>query len=81
VSVEEFLRTIKEVTMSEQFSKYYTPEQLQQLAERRGVVGEQRIREVEAEWKEPSVQNQYGHKLMPEMFAYVTKAVEASKKP
>ena len=133
VSVEEFLRTIKEVTMSEQFSKYYTPEQLEQLAERRGVVGDQRICEVEAEWKElieqvgaemdkgtdpasetmqrlaqrwmglvreftggdpgierslgnmyrkePSVQNQYGHNLVPKMSAYVTKAVEASKKP
>ena len=32
------------------FEKYYTKEQLDQLAERREVVGEERIQEVEAEW-------------------------------
>jgi hypothetical protein len=30
--------------------KYYTPEQLKWLEERRRTVGEERIREVEAEW-------------------------------
>ncbi len=30
--------------------KYYTPEQLQYLEQRRETVGEERIREVEAEW-------------------------------
>ena len=47
VSVGEFLQAIEEMTM---FEKYYTPEQLKQLEERRKQVGEDRIREVEAEW-------------------------------
>ncbi len=32
------------------YERYYTPEQLQQLEERRRELGEDRIREVEAEW-------------------------------
>ena len=32
------------------FEKYYTPEQLKELEERRNLVGEERIREVENEW-------------------------------
>jgi DNA-binding transcriptional MerR regulator len=47
VSVEEFLQTIEVTNMIE---NYYTPEQLEQLARRREQVGEERIREVEAEW-------------------------------
>lgn len=47
VSVAEFMHTIEGMTMVE---KYYTPEQLAELAERRRTVGEARIREVEAEW-------------------------------
>ena len=47
VSAEDFLRTIEGVSMVE---KYYTPEQLEYLAERRKQVGEERIKEVEAEW-------------------------------
>jgi len=34
------------------FEKYYTPEQLQQLEERRRNLGDDEIRRVEAEWKE-----------------------------
>ena len=49
VSVEAFIQTIKVMTMIE---KYYTPEQLKQLEERGRQVGEERIREVEGEWKE-----------------------------
>lgn len=49
VSAEELLQTIEEMTM---FDKYYTPEQLQGLLERREQVGEERIRQVEAEWPE-----------------------------
>ncbi|HET9949260.1 MAG TPA: MerR family transcriptional regulator [Longimicrobiales bacterium] len=48
-SVEDLTRTI-EVTMS--FEKYYTPEQLEQLARRREEVGEARIAEVQREWEE-----------------------------
>jgi len=48
-SVDELIQTIEAITM---FEKYYTPEQLEQLAERRHQVGEERIREVEAEWPE-----------------------------
>jgi DNA-binding transcriptional MerR regulator len=47
VSAAEFLQTIEAMNMVE---KYYTPEQLQWLEERRRTVGEERIREVEAEW-------------------------------
>jgi MerR family transcriptional regulator, thiopeptide resistance regulator len=47
VSVEEFLRAMEMMTM---FEKYYTPEQLKELEERRLQLGEERIREVEAAW-------------------------------
>jgi DNA-binding transcriptional MerR regulator len=47
VSVEEALETIEAMTM---FDKYFTPEQMEKLEERRKVVTEERIREVEAEW-------------------------------
>lgn len=51
VSAGEFVETVMEVTkMSERIEKYYTPEQREQLERRRQEVGEQRIREVEAEW-------------------------------
>ena len=45
------MQTAMEVMeMSESIERYYTPEQLEQLEERRREVGEERIREVEAEW-------------------------------
>ena len=47
VSADELIHLIEETTM---FDKYYTPEQLDQLAARREQVGEARIAEVEAEW-------------------------------
>ncbi len=47
VPVEELIRTIEEMSM---YEKYYTPEQLEELKQRRETVGEERIREVEAEW-------------------------------
>lgn len=46
-SVEDLTRTI-EATMS--YAKYYTPEQMEQLARRREEVGEARIEEVQREW-------------------------------
>ncbi len=49
VSVEAFLHTIEVISMVE---KYYTPEQLEELKERRRTLGEERIRQVEAEWPE-----------------------------
>jgi len=49
VSVDQLTRTI-EVTMS--YTKYYTPEQLDQLARRREDVGEARIKQVQDEWQE-----------------------------
>ncbi len=48
VTVDQFLDTIEATTMN----KYYTPEQMEQLAQRRTEVGEDRIREVEQEWKD-----------------------------
>lgn len=51
VSVQRFIETVMEVTkMSENIEKHYTAEQLEQLERRKQEVGEQRIREVEAEW-------------------------------
>lgn len=47
VSVEDFLKTMEEITM---FEKYYTPEQLQEIQERGKQIGEERIHQVEAEW-------------------------------
>jgi hypothetical protein len=45
VSVEEFIQTIEVMTMVE---KHYTPEQIDWLKERRRLLGEEHIREVEA---------------------------------
>ncbi|HST60806.1 MAG TPA: MerR family transcriptional regulator [Longimicrobium sp.] len=47
VSAEQLIATIEEINM---FDKYYTPEQMDYLAQRREQVGEARIKEVEAEW-------------------------------
>lgn len=64
VSVDDLTRTIG-VTMS--YEKYYTPEQLEQLARRRDEVGEERIRQVEREWQE--------------LFAAFGKAMEEGRDP
>lgn len=47
-SVEDLIHTIRLTTMIE---KHYTPEQLEQLKQRRADVGEDRIEEVQREWK------------------------------
>jgi DNA-binding transcriptional MerR regulator len=47
VSADDFLNTVREITMVE---KYYTPDQLEQLAARKEQVGQARIDEVQAEW-------------------------------
>jgi MerR family transcriptional regulator, thiopeptide resistance regulator len=49
LDADDFLTTIEELTMRE---RYYTPEQLEQLEQRRQSIGEDKIREVEAEWAE-----------------------------
>ncbi|HXI03236.1 MAG TPA: MerR family transcriptional regulator [Candidatus Saccharimonadales bacterium] len=49
VSVDELMRTMD---MMDRIEKYYTPEQLEQLEERRRAVGEERIAQVHAEWGE-----------------------------
>ncbi|MBD1922557.1 MerR family transcriptional regulator [Funiculus sociatus GB2-A5] len=49
ISIEEFIQLI-EVTMM--VENYYTPEQLDYLQERRQILGEERIRQVEAQWQE-----------------------------
>ncbi len=45
--IDELARIVEMMTMVE---RYYTPEQLEWLKQRREAVGEERIREVEAEW-------------------------------
>jgi DNA-binding transcriptional MerR regulator len=53
VSSGEFVETVMEVIgMAERLEKYYTPEQLEYLEQRRREVGEERIRQAEAEWAE-----------------------------
>ena len=53
ISSGEFVNTVMEVIdMSERLNRYYTPEQLKYLEERRREVGEKRIRQAEAEWPE-----------------------------
>jgi DNA-binding transcriptional MerR regulator len=53
VSSGRFVEEIMEVIeMSQRLERYYTPEQLRYLEERRREVGEGRIREAEAEWAE-----------------------------
>lgn len=47
--VEQFLQTIEEMSM---FEKYYTPEQMEYLKQRREQVGDEAIRAVEKEWPE-----------------------------
>lgn len=51
VPADEFVQTVMEVIeMSERVERYYTPEQLETLERRRQEIGEERLREVEAEW-------------------------------
>jgi len=64
-TVEEIVQTIEGVTMSE---KYFTPEQREWMTQRRDVVGEARIKEVEAEWP----------KLIAEVRAEMEKGTPAS---
>jgi MerR family transcriptional regulator, thiopeptide resistance regulator len=46
-TVEQLIQVTEGITM---FEKYYTPEHLEELRQRREAVGEDCIREVEAEW-------------------------------
>ncbi|HVR97334.1 MAG TPA: MerR family transcriptional regulator [Thermoanaerobaculia bacterium] len=55
VPTEEFLQAIQETQMLE---KYYTPEQLEELKQRREALSEGRMREVEREWPELMAQVQ-----------------------
>ncbi len=48
-STDQFLDAMEAMTM---FEKYYTPEQLQQLEQRRNELGEDQIKAVEQEWRE-----------------------------
>ncbi|HYE96270.1 MAG TPA: MerR family transcriptional regulator [Rubricoccaceae bacterium] len=48
VSTDDLLQTIHLTTM---FEKHYTPEQLEQLRQRRKTVGEDRIQQVQQEWQ------------------------------
>jgi DNA-binding transcriptional MerR regulator len=49
VSAEEFIQAIEAMTMME---KYFTKEQLQELEQRKGVIGADEIKAVEQEWPE-----------------------------
>ena len=49
LDADDFLTTIEEITMRE---RYYTPEQLDQLEQRRQQLGEDAIKDAEREWSE-----------------------------
>lgn len=49
ITVEDLIQTIEAITM---FEKYYTPEQLATLKQRRESFGEEQMREFELEWQE-----------------------------
>lgn len=51
-SAEEFVQTVEVIRMSERLWRYYTPEQREEIEERGRALGEERIRQVEAEWPE-----------------------------
>ena len=50
-TVAEFLDALQEMEAMERFDKYYTPEQLEQLAARRGELGEEGLRQAEQDWR------------------------------
>jgi len=53
VSADEFLRTIEEMTMLETLAKkYFTPEQLQTIQEKRDEVGREHLERGQEEWAE-----------------------------
>ncbi|HKB36497.1 MAG TPA: MerR family transcriptional regulator [Gemmataceae bacterium] len=53
VSADEFLRTIEEMTMLEAMAeKYFTPEQLQVIKERREEVGQEHLERMQETWAE-----------------------------
>jgi DNA-binding transcriptional MerR regulator len=49
LETEDFLTTIEEMTMHQ---RYYTPDQLEKLEQRRQSIGEDAIKDVEREWAE-----------------------------
>lgn len=49
IPTEEFLQILEEIHM---FDKYYTPEQMEELKKRGEALGQDHIRQVEAEWPE-----------------------------
>jgi DNA-binding transcriptional MerR regulator len=55
VPTEEFLQIIEETSMVD---KYYTPEQREQMKQRAEILGQDHIREVEAEWPQLMAQVQ-----------------------
>ncbi len=64
ISVEQFIETIEVINMMEQ---HFTPEQLKEIKHRGQLLGEERIRAVEAEW--------------PELIAQVRTALDSGADP
>jgi DNA-binding transcriptional MerR regulator len=52
VSADEFCKTMEIMSMMDRIKTYYTPEQRETLAQRRQALGEDQIKQVEAEWPE-----------------------------
>ncbi|HKI01697.1 MAG TPA: MerR family transcriptional regulator [Thermoanaerobaculia bacterium] len=55
VSTEEFLKIIEVTNM---LDKYYTPEQMEELKQRREALGDERMRQAEGDWQELMAQVQ-----------------------
>lgn len=51
-SIDDLFRAVKETEMIENYSKHYTPQQQERLEQRQRTIGDERIRQVEAEWAE-----------------------------
>lgn len=50
-AIDDYLNAIEEMTMYEaMYEKYFTKEQLDELAQRREMLGEEKMREVQEEW-------------------------------
>lgn len=68
ISVDEFIQTIEVMTM---YEKYYTPEQLKELEERRKTLGEEGMQKAQQEWKE----------LIDEVRAEMEKGTDPASEP
>jgi DNA-binding transcriptional MerR regulator len=68
VSVEDFLQTIEVMNM---FEKYYTPEQLEEFKKGAAQMGDEKIRQAEADWAD----------LLAQIRAHMAKGTDPASEP